>query len=88
MIAMVCILVFPIPCAQFNIIATADGYQFWLTWRNSLFQISSTWAVVDEDDQFHIASSYHFQSLHVLQHVLATFLKELESWVDTESRAE
>jgi len=87
-IAMVLILVFPIPCAQVNIIATANGYQFWLTWRNSLFQVSSAWAVVDEDDQFHIASSYHFQGLHVPQHVLATFHKELESWVDTESRVE
>ena len=53
-----------------------------------LFQVSSTWAVVDEDDQFHIASSYHFQGLHEPQHVLATFHKELESWVDTESRVE
>ena len=45
-IAMVRILVFPIPCAQVNIIATADGYQFWPTWRNSVsgfFNLGSCW---------------------------------------------
>ena len=74
--------IFHILCLIQNYCHCGDGHQFWPISVILYFRFSQGRAVVGEDDQFRFALSDYFQSLLVAQHILSTFINQLEPRVD------